>query len=49
MYTNKLKKLKNSGGRVDGLLVVGKKTKICKQNLNNIIERFKLYKDEKLF
>lgn len=49
MHSNKLKKLKNSGGRIGGLFVTGKNTKICKQNLNNIIEKFKLYKDEKFF
>ena len=49
MYINKLKKLENSGGRIGGLFVTGKTIKICKQNLNNIIEKFKLYKDEKFF
>ena len=39
IYTKKLKKLKNSGGRIGAIFVSGKSKKLCKENLNRILNR----------
>ena len=47
IYTNKKKKLRNSGGRIGGLFIAGKTIKKCKKNLKNMIDKFNLYEDKK--
>jgi len=47
IYTNKKKKLRNSGGRIGGLFITGKTIKKCKKNLKNMIDKFNLYEDKK--